>query len=43
MLNFDTLVTTGWLEEHLDDPDIRIVDIRGYVKKKDLEDGRQEA
>ena len=43
MRNFDPLVTTGWLEEHLDDPDIRIVDIRGYVKKKDLGNGRQEA
>lgn len=25
------LVTTEWLAEHLDDPDIRIVDIRGHV------------
>lgn len=39
----DPLVNTGWLAEHLDDPDLRIVDIRGYVKKKDLGDGRQEA
>jgi thiosulfate/3-mercaptopyruvate sulfurtransferase len=41
--NFDPLVATSWLEEHLDDPDVRIVDIRGYVKKKDLGNGRQEA
>jgi thiosulfate/3-mercaptopyruvate sulfurtransferase len=41
--SFDPLVSTDWLEEHLDDPDIRIVDIRGYVKKKDLGNGRQEA
>ena len=34
---------TNWLAEHLDDPDIRIVDIRGYVKKKDVGNGRQEA
>jgi thiosulfate/3-mercaptopyruvate sulfurtransferase len=41
--NFDPLVTAGWLEEHLDDPGIRIVDIRGYVKKRNLGNGRQEA
>ncbi len=39
----DSLVTTGWLEEHLDDPGLRVVDIRGYVKKRDLGGGRQEA
>jgi thiosulfate/3-mercaptopyruvate sulfurtransferase len=27
----DPLVTTGWLQEHLSDPDLRVVDIRGYV------------
>ena len=43
MENFDPLATTDWLAEHLYDPDLRIVDIRGYVKKKDLGDGRQEA
>jgi thiosulfate/3-mercaptopyruvate sulfurtransferase len=42
-MNFDPLVTTDWLSEHLDDPDVRIVDIRGYVKKTDLGDGRQRA
>ena len=42
-MTFDPLVQTGWLTDHLDDPDIRIVDIRGYVKKRDLGDGRQEA
>jgi thiosulfate/3-mercaptopyruvate sulfurtransferase len=41
--NFDTLVQTGWLAEHLEDPDLRVVDIRGYVKKRDLGNGRQEA
>ena len=25
------LVSTDWLQEHLDDPDLRIVDIRGHV------------
>ncbi len=43
MENFDSLVTTDWLAEHLDDPEVRIVDIRGYVKKTDLGGGRQRA
>ena len=43
MQNFDPLATTDWLAEHLDDPGLRVVDIRGYVKKKDLGDGRQQA
>jgi thiosulfate/3-mercaptopyruvate sulfurtransferase len=40
---FDPLVTTDWLEEHLDDPGVRVVDIRGYVRKTDLGSGRQRA
>ncbi len=43
MQDFDPLVQTNWLAEHLNDPDLRIVDIRGYVRKKDLGNGRQEA
>lgn len=43
MKDFDPLVRTDWLAERLDDPDLRVVDIRGYVKKRDLGDGRQEA
>jgi thiosulfate/3-mercaptopyruvate sulfurtransferase len=43
MENHDPLVSTGWLAEHLDDPDLRVVDIRGYVKKTDLGNGRQRA
>ena len=43
MENFDPLASTTWLAQHLDDPDIRVVDIRGYVKKHDLGDGRQQA
>jgi thiosulfate/3-mercaptopyruvate sulfurtransferase len=39
----DPLVTTDWLAEHLRDPDLRVVDIRGYVKKTDLGEGRQRA
>jgi thiosulfate/3-mercaptopyruvate sulfurtransferase len=41
--HFDPLVQTEWLAEHLDDQDLRVVDIRGYVKKRDLGKGRQEA
>ena len=40
---FNPLVTTDWLAEHLDDPAIRVVDIRGYVKKTDFGEGRQRA
>jgi thiosulfate/3-mercaptopyruvate sulfurtransferase len=43
MQNFDPLVQTEWLAGHLEKAGIRVVDIRGYVKKKDLGDGRQEA
>jgi thiosulfate/3-mercaptopyruvate sulfurtransferase len=39
----DPLVTTDWLAEHLRDPDVRVVDIRGYVKKTDFGEGRQRA
>jgi thiosulfate/3-mercaptopyruvate sulfurtransferase len=43
MQSFDPLVTTDWLAGHLDDSGVRIVDIRGYVKKTDLGEGRQRA
>jgi thiosulfate/3-mercaptopyruvate sulfurtransferase len=43
MQNFDPLAQTEWLAEHLDVPDLRVVDIRGYVKKRDLGNARQEA
>ena len=43
MENFDALVQSGWLAEHLDDPNLRVVDVRGYVKKTDLGGGRQRA
>lgn len=39
----DNLVSTSWLQEHLDSADLRIVDIRGYVKTTDLGNGRQHA
>ena len=41
--NRDPLVTTDWLAEHLEDPGLRVVDVRGYVKKRDAGEGRQEA
>src|ERR687890_2368370 len=43
MQDFDPLAQTEWLAEHLNDPDLRVVDIRGYVNKRDLGNGRQEA
>src|SRR5829696_5561591 len=43
MQDFDSLGSTAWLAKHLDDPDVRVVDIRGYVKKTDLGAGRQNA
>ena len=41
--DFDPLVSSDWLQEHLEDSDLRVVDIRGYVRKTDLGDGRQRA
>jgi thiosulfate/3-mercaptopyruvate sulfurtransferase len=43
MENLDPLVTTDWLADHLEDRGLRVVDIRGYVKKMDLGGGRQRA
>ena len=43
MEKFDPLVTTDWLTNHLEDRNVRVVDIRGYVKKTDLGEGRQKA
>ena len=42
-MTFDPLVTTSWLAGHLEDPAIRVVDIRGYVRKTSLGEGRQRA
>jgi thiosulfate/3-mercaptopyruvate sulfurtransferase len=30
-MSHDPIVTTEWLEAHLNDPNVRVVDIRGYV------------
>lgn len=39
----DTLVSTEWLAEHLGNPSLRVVDIRGYVKTEDVGGGEQVA
>jgi thiosulfate/3-mercaptopyruvate sulfurtransferase len=39
----DPLVTTGWLAAHIENDNLRVVDIRGYVDKTDLGEGRQKA
>jgi thiosulfate/3-mercaptopyruvate sulfurtransferase len=39
----EPLVTTEWLAAHLDDPGIRVVDIRGYVVTRPLAPGVEEA
>jgi thiosulfate/3-mercaptopyruvate sulfurtransferase len=38
-----TLVSPAWLAERLTRPELRIIDIRGYVKTEDLGEGRQRA
>lgn len=39
----DSLVSAEWLAEHLDEPHVRVVDIRGAVTSEDLGNGRQRA
>lgn len=39
----NNLVTSSWLERHLNDPEVRVVDMRGTVRTRDLGDGRQGA
>jgi thiosulfate/3-mercaptopyruvate sulfurtransferase len=39
----DDLVTAEWLAEHLSDPRVRVVDMRGYVRTEDKGGGRQAA
>jgi thiosulfate/3-mercaptopyruvate sulfurtransferase len=39
----DPLVSADWLQEHLGDPGIRIVDIRGYVATRPVAPGVEEA
>ena len=37
----DSLVSIGWLRDHLDHPRVVVVDIRGYVHTEDVGGGRQ--
>ncbi|HTE17026.1 MAG TPA: hypothetical protein VK689_01445, partial [Armatimonadota bacterium] len=37
------LVESGWLAEHLDDPHVRIVDMRGEVRSETDDTGYQTA
>ncbi len=39
----DPLVTTDWLEAHLDDSHVRVVDCRGYVVTRPIAPGVEEA
>ncbi len=39
----DLIVTTDWLEEHLRDPNLRVVDMRGYVSTRPVAPGVEEA
>ncbi len=43
MKDFQPLVGTDWLQENLEEAELRVVDIRGYVKKTDLGGGHQRA
>ena len=38
-----TLVSTEWLAANLDNPNLRVVDMRGYVHTTDLGEGKQHA
>ena len=39
----DPLVSTDWLEARLDDPGVRVVDVRGYVSTRPVGPGVEEA
>ncbi|APW59387.1 sulfurtransferase [Paludisphaera borealis] len=39
----DLLVTTEWLEDHLNDADVRVIDVRGYVVTRPIEPGVEQA
>jgi len=41
--NHDPLVSTEWLEDHLGAPNVRVVDMRGYVVSRPVEPGVEEA
>jgi thiosulfate/3-mercaptopyruvate sulfurtransferase len=39
----DLIVTTDWLGNHLNDPNVRVVDMRGYVVTRQIEPGVEQA
>jgi len=39
----DDLVTVSWLRDHLLEPELQVIDIRGYVNAADVGGGRQQA
>jgi len=39
----DSLVSAAWVEAHLGDPALRVIDIRGYVNSRDIGGGQQVA
>ena len=43
MTDAEMLVTPEWLESHLDDPNVRVVDVRGYVVARPVAPGVEEA
>jgi thiosulfate/3-mercaptopyruvate sulfurtransferase len=43
MNRIEPIVTTDWLQERLDDPGVRILDIRGYVSTRPVGPGEEEA
>ena len=42
-MTHDPLVSTYWLEEHLRDPNVKVVDVRGYVTTRPVAPGVEEA
>ena len=40
-MHAEPLVSTDWLAEHLRDPNLRVVDIRGFVTTKPVAPGRR--
>lgn len=43
MASIDPLVTTDWLADHLDDPGVRVVDMRGSVTTRPVAPGVEDA
>ena len=43
MITEQALVSTEWLADHLNDPRLRVLDIRGYVSTRPVEPGVEEA